>query len=233
MIWKSVEEEYTDKNGKTKLRTQKSTHMAETDDARTLISKADTPQERAYAEYANQRKALANEARLEIARTGKVAYSAAAKRTYEQTVKELLADLDRAERNAPREQQAQLIANSVMAAKKRENPDMTPKESKKLSQQALTQARQQVGAERYTIPLDEKRWEAIQSGAISENQLKKILNHADLDQVRELATPRSSKELSQAKKNKIAAMKASGNYSIAEIAQAVGVSSSTVLNYMK
>lgn len=101
------------------------------------------------------------------------------------------------------------------------------------SQQALTQARQQVGAERTTIPLDEKRWEAIQAGAISENQLIQILNNADIDQVRELATPRSRQTLSQAKQNKIAAMQASGNYSIAEIAQAVGVSSSTVAKYMK
>lgn len=53
--------------------------MAETDDARLLISDADTPQERAYAEYANQRKDLANKARLEIINTGKIAYSASAK----------------------------------------------------------------------------------------------------------------------------------------------------------
>lgn len=232
LIWKSVEEEYVGKDGKIHKRMQKSTKMAETDDARTLISTADTPQERAYAEYANQRKALANQARVEIANTGKIAYSASAKRTYAKEVEGLLADLRLAERNAPKEKQAQLIANSVIKAKKNENPDMTPKEVQKLSQQALTQARHQVGAERYTIPLTEKRWEAIQAGAISEHQLKSILNHADIDQVRELATPKNRKTLSQAKINKIAAMKASGNYSIAEIARAVGVSSSTVISYM-
>lgn len=232
LIWNSVKEEYTDKNGKTQVRTQKSTKMAETDDARTLISEADTPQERAYAEYANQRKALANKARLEIINTGKIAYSASAKRTYEEEVKGMLADLNLALRNAPKERQAQLIANSVVAAKKKENPDMTTKEIKKISQQALTQARQQVGAERVTIPLDEKRWEAIQAGAISESQLIKILNNADIDQVRELATPRIRQTLSQAKQNKIKAMQESGNYSIAEIAQAVGVSSSTVSKYL-
>ena len=206
--------------------------MAETDDARLLISEADTPQERAYAEYANQRKALANQARMEIINTGKIAYSASAKKVYEEEVKGMLADLNLALRNAPKERQAQLIANSTVAAKKKENPDMTTKEIKKASQQALTQARQMVGAERVTIPLDEKRWEAIQSGAISESQLIKILNNADIDQVRELATPRSRSTLSQAKINKIEAMQASGNYSIAEIAQAVGVSSSTVSKYL-
>ncbi len=233
LIWNSVTEEYTDKNGKVKVRTQKSTKMAETDDARLLISDADTPQERAYAEYANQRKDLANKARLEIINTGKIAYSASAKATYKEEVDGMLADLNIALRNAPKETQAQIIANSKVAAMKKANPDMTSKEIKKASQQALTEARIQMGAERIKVPLDEKRWEAIQAGAISESQLIKILNNSDIDEVRQYATPRTTSTLSPAKVNKIEAMQASGNYSIAEIAQAVGVSSSTVSKYLK
>lgn len=233
LIWNSVTEEYTDKNGKVKVRTQKSTKMAEVDDARLLISDADTPQERAYAEYANKRKELANKARLEIINTGKIAYSASAKATYKEEVDGMLADLNIALRNAPKETQAQLIANSKVNAMKKANPDMTTKEIKKASQQALTEARIQMGAERIKIPLDEKRWEAIQAGAISESQLIKILNNADIDEVRQYATPRTTSTLSPAKVSKIEAMQASGNYSIAEIAQAVGVSSSTVSKYLK
>lgn len=233
LIWNSVTEEYTDKNGKVKVRTQKSTKMAETDDARLLISDADTPQERAYAEYANQRKDLANKARLEIINTGKIAYSASAKATYKEEVDGMLADLNIALRNAPKETQAQIIANSKVAAMKKANPDMTSKEIKKASQQALTEARIQMGAERIKVPLDEKRWEAIQAGAISESQLIKILNNSDIDEVRQYATPRTTSTLSPAKVSKIEAMQASGNYSIAEIAQAVGVSSSTVSKYLK
>lgn len=233
LIWNSVTEEYTDKNGKVKVRTQKSTKMAETDDARLLISDADTPQERAYAEYANQRKDLANKARLEIINTGKIAYSASAKATYKEEVDGMLADLNIALRNAPKETQAQIIANSKVAAMKKANPDMTSKEIKKASQQALTEVRIQMGAERIKVPLDEKRWEAIQAGAISESQLIKILNNSDIDEVRQYATPRTTSTLSPAKVNKIEAMQASGNYSIAEIAQAVGVSSSTVSKYLK
>lgn len=233
LIWNSVTEEYTDKNGKVKVRTQKSTKMAETDDARLIISDADTPQERAYAEYANQRKDLANKARLEIINTGKIAYSASAKATYKEEVDGMLADLNIALRNAPKETQAQIIANSKVAAMKKANPDMTSKEIKKASQQALTEARIQMGAERIKVPLDEKRWEAIQAGAISESQLIKILNNSDIDEVRQYATPRTTSTLSPAKVNKIEAMQASGNYSIAEIAQAVGVSSSTVSKYLK
>lgn len=233
LIWNSVTEEYTDKNGKVKVRTQKSTKMVETDDARLIISDADTPQERAYAEYANQRKDLANKARLEIINTGKIAYSASAKATYKEEVDGMLADLNIALRNAPKETQAQIIANSKVAAMKKANPDMTSKEIKKASQQALTEARIQMGAERIKVPLDEKRWEAIQAGAISESQLIKILNNSDIDEVRQYATPRTTSTLSPAKVNKIEAMQASGNYSIAEIAQAVGVSSSTVSKYLK
>lgn len=233
LIWNSVTEEYTDKNGKVKVRTQKRTKMAETDDARLLISDADTPQERAYAEYANQRKDLANRARLEIINTGKIAYSASAKATYKEEVDGMLADLNIALRNAPKETQAQIMANSKVNAMKKANPDMTSKEIKKASQQALTEARIQMGAERVKVPLDEKRWEAIQAGAISESQLLKILNNADIDEVRQYATPRATSTLSPAKVSKIEAMQASGNYSIAEIAQAVGVSSSTVSNYLK
>jgi hypothetical protein len=47
----------------TETRTQKSTRMAETDDARTLVSAARHPMELVYADYANSMKSLANQAR--------------------------------------------------------------------------------------------------------------------------------------------------------------------------
>ena len=125
--------------------------MAETKDAFTLVSDADTPQERAYATYANEMKSLANRARKEMLSTGKIAYSASAKETYQEEVDHLMAQLNVALRNAPRERQAQVIANATVAAKKQENPDMTRSEIKKASQQALTAARTTVGASRETI----------------------------------------------------------------------------------
>lgn len=230
--YKTVYEEYTDKKGKTHVRMQESTKMAETSDARTLISDADTKQERAYADYANTLKSLANAARKEMLSTGKIAYSASAKAAYKDEVKSLSAKLDVALKNAPRERQALLISNSVVAAKKQENPDMTKGEIKKESQRALAQARVSVGASRKAVEITDKEWEAIQSGAISENKLMQIINHTDIDALKERATPRSRTTLSQAKINKIQAMAASGNYSIAEIAQSIGVSSSTVSKYL-
>ena len=109
----------------------------------------------------------------------------------------------------------------------------TKKELKKISQQALTEARVQVGSKREPVKITDREWEAIQSGAISPTKLKQIIDNSDLDRLRELATPRSSKNtISPAKENKIKAMIASG-YTNAEIADAIGVSSSTVAKYIK
>ena len=232
-IWKNVDDPiYIDKRtGKTKVRTQPSTKMAETKDAFTLVSEADTPVERAYATYANKMKALGNQARLEILATGKVPYSASAKATYQTEVDSLNAKLNMALKNAPRERQAQTMANAIIAAKKRDNPGMTRGEIKKASQQALTQARAAIGAKRATIKITDREWEAIQAGAISENKLIQIIDNVDLDILRQRATPRATTSISQAKKNKIATMNASG-YTISEIAEALGVSASTVSKYL-
>ena len=228
--YKEVYEEYVDKKtGKTKVRTQASTKMAETRDARTLSS--GHPVEEAYADYANQMKSLGNRARKEMLSTGKIAYSASAKAAYQPEVDSLSAKLNIALRNAPKERQAQVIANANVAAKKKDNPDMTNAEIKKAGQQALTSARVKVGAKREPIKLTDKEWEAIQAGAISENKLKQIINNVNIDELRQRATPRTTTSLSSAKISKISSMNASG-YSIAEIAQALGVSTSTVSKYL-
>jgi len=233
LIYKEVYEEYTDpKTGKIRVRTQKSTKMAETDDAFTLVSDANTPAERAYAEYANRMKALANQARKEMVTAGKIEYSSSAKAAYQKEVDSLMAKLNVALKNAPRERQAQVIANAAVNAKKKANPDMKPGEIKKISQQELTRARAAVGAKRETIKITDREWEAIQAGAISENKLMQILNNTDIDDLRQRATPRNTTSLSTAKINKISAMNASG-YSTAEIADALGISTTTVSKYLK
>ena len=230
--YKEVYEEYTDpKTGKTRVRTQKSTKMAETDDALTLVSDANTPAEIAYADYANRMKALGNQARKEMLSSGKITYSASAKATYQTEVDSLSAKLNVALKNAPRERQAQVIANATVSAKKQENPDMTPGEIKKANQQALTSARTSVGAKREPIKVTDREWEAIQAGAISENKLTQIINNVDIDSLRQRATPRATTSLSTAKVNRITSMNVSG-YSTAEIAKALGVSSTTVAKYL-
>ena len=223
----------------TKQRTQRSTKMAETDDAKTLISDANTPMERLYADYANRMKDLANRARVEAANTGKIAYSKTAKATYSEEVRSLDEKLRVALMNAPRERQAQLRANAEVNAKvrraKEEGRELKNDEIKKAGQQALSRSRADVNSvsrKDRSIKITDREWEAIQSGAISENVLKKILNNADIDELRQRATPRSTTTLNQAKINRIKAYSAS-NYTIGEIAKKLGVSVSTVSKYLK
>lgn len=223
----------------TKQRTQRSTKMAETDDAKTLISDANTPMERLYADYANRMKDLANRARVEAANTGKIAYSKTAKATYSEEVRSLDEKLRVALMNAPRERQAQLRANAEVNAKvrraKEEGRELKNDEIKKAGQQALSRSRADVNSvsrKDRSIKITDREWEAIQSGAISENVLKKILNNADIDELRQRATPRSTTTLNQAKINRIKAYSAS-NYTLGEIAKKLGVSVSTVSKYLK
>ena len=143
-----------------------------------------------------------------------------------------MSKLNQSLKNAPKERRAQTIVNSVMDAKKKANPDMTKEEIKKLGQRELTKARELVGAKREPINVTDKEWEAIQAGAISENKLTQILNHADIDVIREKATPRTTMTLSAYKVNRIASMNARG-CTIKQIADTLGISTSTVNKYLK
>ena len=53
------------------------------------------------------------------------------------------------------------------------------------------------------------------------------------DELRQRATPRDSKTISSAKAARIQNMSATGNYTIAEIANQLGLSASTVRKYLK
>lgn len=229
---------FTDSTGtifyKYKTRLQKSTNMRETDDAYSLVSKARHPMELIYADYANSMKALANRARKEEMSTGKIEYSKRAKATYQKEVDSLMVKLNNAEKNRIRERAAQRLANVEVNSKKQNNPGMKPGDVSKAGQQAITKYREEVGSvsrRKRNIDISDKEWEAIQAGAVSENTLKRILNNADIDRLRELATPRSTVTLSNAKVLQIKAMSAS--YTTSEIADKLGISPSTVSKYLK
>ena len=219
----------------TKTRKQQSTRMAETHDANTLVSDAKHPMELAYADYANSMKSLANQARVAMVNAGKIAYSKTAKATYQAEVKSLEDKLNTALLNTARERAAQRMANAEVNAKKQADPSMKPGDVKKASQQALSKARSEVGSvsrRDRAIKITDKEWEAIQAGAISENRLKQILDNTDVDSLRQRATPRATNTLSDAKINRIKALSAS-NYTLSEIAEKLGVSTSTVSSYLK
>ena len=220
----------TDERLVTEKATTKSTKMTETSDARTLSS--GTPQEEAYAEYANKLKSLANEARKEILIIKDIPYSPSARQTYDEEVISLNQKRNQAVLNAPKERHAQTLAATIIKAKKQDNPSMTTDQENKLRQQEIRRAREKVGAKRTQIQITNKEWEAIQAGAISSTQLKQILTYADLDVLRQLAMPRATTSLSANKIRRLKNMAASG-YTTSEIAKALGISPSTVSKYLK
>jgi hypothetical protein len=212
---------YTNAKGQVVGKKEKSTKMAETEDAFTLSS--GTPMESVYATHANSLKALANTARKESLSTPPLVSTPSARLAYAPQVASLNASLNIALKNSPLERQAQLIAGGVVAAKKRERPDMEFDNLKKIKGQALEEARTRTKAKKQQIPISDKEWEAIQAGAISNSMLTKILNNTDLDKIKQLATPRPAPSMSSAKLNKAKNMLAAGRTQ-REVADALGVS---------
>lgn len=220
-VYVNVGRSYVNKNGKVVEPTMESKRLAETDDAHTLSS--GTQIERIYADHSNRLKALANQARMEMVATPKVTYSKTAREVYQQEVDSLNTKLALALRNAPLERQAQVFGNSVVRLKKQARPDMEDAELKKVKAQALEGARIRVGAKKEQIKITKDEWAAIQAGAISATKLDNILTHADLDVVKELATPRTRTQMTASKAKRAADMIELG-YTRAEVARALGVS---------
>lgn len=230
ITYKLANETYVDTAGKTQIRTQKATQMSTIKDAYELSS--GTPQENAYAEYANFCKSMANSARKEAINTKGTAYSAAANKEYKNEVESIKAKIDLAESNAPRERAAQRAAYVIVQEKKAANPSMTKEDERKLRDRTIKKCRENVGAQRHPITYTDREWGAIQAGAVSSNTFERSLKYSDTDALKQRAMPRDSKKLSATKQNRIKTLAASG-YTNAEIAKAVGVSTNTVSEYIK
>ncbi len=91
----------------------------------------------------------------------------------------------------------------------------------------MAEARARTGAGKQRIEITPQEWAAIQAGAISTNTLKQILANADLDGVKELATPRAKIKMTPTKIDRAKSMNMLG-YTQAEIADALGVSLTTL-----
>lgn len=226
-IYRPTNKSFINKEGKLVQLTTKTTKMAEEEDAFKLSS--GTLIETVYAAHANKLKGLANQSRKISENTKTIPYSPSANKTYAPEVAALTAHLNIALKNAPLERQAQRIANSIVAAKKKDNPDLEVDKDalKKIKGQVLTEARLRVGAKKETIKITDKQWEAIQAGAITNNTLTKIINNADNETLKQLATPRkrSSKTVSSVKLDRAKAMLKAGRTQ-AEVAKALGISRS-------
>ena len=217
-----------DKNGKLKTAESKVARMEITKDARTLSS--GTKMENIYADYANEMKALANQARKESLSVKSTPPSPSAKNTYAKEVAKLNASLNLALKNAPRERQAQLVANEVVRLKKQANPDMNKDELKRVKNQALAASRARLGASKKNvqIQISDKEWEAIESRAISGTKLKSILDNTDLDSLKERVMPRATNSHVSDSKINLAKRMSDSGYTTSEIADRLGISTSSV-----
>lgn len=217
-----------DKKGNEVLKKQRFDKLAIEDDAFKLMSRdGGTRIESVYATHSNQLKSLANQARKEALLIKPIRVSKSAKTVYANEVSTLNAKLNLAKKNAPRERQAQLLANQVVSQKRQANPDMDSDDLKKIKNQSLEEMRQRTGAKKDRIFITQKEWDAIQAGAISPSKLTDILNNADQETVKKLATPRSNKLMTSTKTARAKSMLAAG-YTQAEVASHLGVSLTTL-----
>ena len=232
VVYKESGRTYVDpRTGKTVAATTKVKRILAVDDVHSMSS--GTPQEEAYADYANKMKDLANKARLEYKATPTLKRSASAAKAFEPEVNRLMAALKVAQLNAPLEREAQRIANARVKAKVQANNITDKDEISKIRRAAISDARNSTGAsgKRTRITISDGEWTAIQSGAISDTTLSEILRYAEPKTVRERATPRRTTQLSDARISRIKAMANSGHTN-AEIAEALGISTSAVSKYL-
>lgn len=211
---------------------EKVLRIAITDDAHELVSEANTRMERLYADYSNRQKALANQARLDALKTPPVIWRTSAKKVYSSEVASLKSKLALAKRNRSLERQALIIANANVRQKKAANPHLEKDSIRKLEYQELANARIRTKVDQTKIEIDQDEWDAIQAGAISNSELTQILAKANLETVRELATPRVKLLMTPSKTQRAQSMLATGA-TRAEIADALGVSMSTLDRSLK
>ena len=212
----------------------KSTKMAETDDAFTLSSTGDRATarriEQIYGDHANRLKALAMEARKEYLMTPNLKYSKEAREAYAEERRSLLGKLQQCLLNSPLERQAQLLADRQFRDAKKAHPDWDKDDEKKNRAIFIKLARDTVQAtsrKLLAIKITDREWDAIQSGAISENTLREILRFADLDAVRQRAMPRENRGLTVSQLSRARTLMRNGHTS-AEVADALGISTSTL-----
>ena len=213
--------------------TQESTKMAERKDAYELSS--GTEIENIFARYANSCKTLANEARKEFISTPSQKYDPGARKTYAPEYESLKTKLNEALLNAPNERKAQLMTDKIVDEKVKANPDLKKdKEAySKVRSQTLAAQRTYSNAKKSLVSITDREWEAIQAGAVTQNMLDSIMMNTDLDKLKERAIPRETKATMNAAKIARAKSYYQQGYTQAEIAEALGVSVSTVSKALK
>lgn len=211
-----------------KPRLTSTTKLAEAKDAFKLSS--GTPIESVYAEYSNTMKGLANTARRAMLKEGAFKVDLNAKKIYAGEVSSIVAKINEAKKRAPLERRAQIIANQKVRAIKEAHPEYDKEDLKKVSHRELKQARVVVGITKGSqVNVTDKEWQAIQAHAISANRLTELLNYADADRIKELATPMNRPAMPAWSVARAKSLMKQG-LTNKEVADALGVSVSTLTN---
>lgn len=211
-------------------RKMKSFRMYEAKDARTLSS--GTRIENIYADYANSLKDLGNRARLSYLNVEPIPYSKSAARVYEKQVSSLLKKLDQANMNAPIERQANLIANKVSQIQIDSKENVDKDDEKKIRNQNIKDARSRLGASRYNFKIEADEWEALNAGAVNKSTQREIFKKVADETLKEDTMPRKVKGMSDNQKALAQQLSASG-YTIKQIADKLGFSTSTISDALK
>ena len=134
--------------------------------------------------------------------------------------------------NSPRERKAQALAGAIVSEKFASSPDMDYEHRQRERARALIQARAAVGAKKDPVIITDSEWEAIQANAVSSSLLSAILNNTDQDKFKQRATPHNRTTLTSAQEDLIRGMYSSGMYTMSDIADRIGVSSSLIAKFL-
>lgn len=194
-----------------------------------------TRMENVYADYIEDMKSLATEARRISANLPtKRLSNEEARVKYADERASLLAKWDAAKRRKPYQRQALRLARAQLDEKLRANPSIEfDKDAlKKLTTLCYNEGRARVGLvdNDKKIPITEREWEAIQNGAISADKLRDLFKMGDPDDFKRLAMPKTGKPITPAIISKIRARVNMG-YGINDVAKQLGISEASVKKY--
>ena len=229
-VWKNV--------GPVRAATTSVKKMLEYDDAFKLTSGGSrenpgTSIEYEYASVANKYKALANNARkMYMATADDPIIDKKMQAEYRDALESINAKIKDAAYHAPLERQAQLYASRVVSAA-RKNKNIDQDEFDKIQGKALSTGRQKYGAGKEKLTLSEREVEAIEKHAVPKTTLQLLMKEIDKKFLKQMALPREFNGIAPAKLAQVKRMLATGSYTIADVADFAGVSTSTIERALK
>lgn len=189
-----------------------------------------SPVENAYQAYIEKLQTIKNEGRKAVQSVDIPKRDPKAAKIYSKEVISLNSKIKSIESQAPLERKAQTEANRAFKDYLDANPDISQDRKKSLKSEMLNNARSANGIDPYDkkVHISPQEWDAIQANAISKTALEKLLSKADMDELRNYATPKNIPTVSANKLASIKRLMSSGKYSLAEIAQSTGLSANAI-----